>query len=83
MLTIVGFSSFGVLVYYAVANLSALTLRPEQRTVRVPRAVNVLGVVLCVVIAFTLPAVSVAAMVSVFLVGISGRCFLQTRRPGR
>ena len=83
VLTIVGFSSFGVLVYYAVANLAALTLRPEQRAVRVPRAVNVLGLVLCLVIAFTLPAVSVAAMVGVFLVGVGGRWFLQTRRPGR
>ena len=60
-----------------------LTLRPEQRAVRVPRAVNVLGLVLCLVIAFTLPAVSVAAMVGVFLVGVGGRWFLQTRRPGR
>ncbi|WP_229667035.1 APC family permease [Micrococcus flavus] len=83
VLTIVGFSSFGVLVYYAVANLSALTLRPEQRAVRVPRAANVLGLVLCLVIAFTLPAASVGAMVGVFLIGVGGRWFLQTRGPGR
>lgn len=81
VLTIVGFSSFGVLVYYAVANLSALTLRPEQRAVRVPRAVNVLGLVLCLVIAFTLPAASVGAMTGVFLIGLGGRWFVQSRRP--
>ena len=83
VLTVVGFSSFGVLVYYAVANLSALTLRPEQRTLRVPRAVNVLGLALCLVIAFTLPPASVAAMVGVFLIGLGGRWFVRSRRPDR
>ena len=37
----IGFSSFAVLVYYAVANASALTLRADQR--RPPRAVPVVG----------------------------------------
>ncbi|MCG7421975.1 APC family permease [Micrococcus sp. ACRRV] len=83
VLTVVGFSSFGVLAYYAVANLSALTLRPEQRTLRVPRAVNVLGLGLCLVIAFTLPPASVAAMVGVFLIGLGGRWFVRSRRPDR
>ncbi|NED99478.1 APC family permease [Phytoactinopolyspora halotolerans] len=47
-------SSFAVLVYYAVANLSALRLAPEQR--RWPRWLAGLGLVLCVGLALSLPA---------------------------
>ena len=46
--TAIGFSSFCVLFYYAVANASALTLRRRQL---VPAA----GLVGCVALAFTLP----------------------------
>ena len=48
----IGFSSFTVLFYYAVANASALTLR---RSLFVPAA----GLVGCLVLAFTLPFWSV------------------------
>ncbi|MEO4039655.1 APC family permease [Micrococcaceae bacterium Sec6.3] len=88
ILTVVGFSSFGVLVYYAVANLAALTLRGGEdgrdaalpRPLRVPRAVNGLGLVLCLVLAFTLPPLSVVAMLAVFLVGVGGRAFVLAGR---
>jgi APA family basic amino acid/polyamine antiporter len=53
----IGFSSFGVLAYYAVANASAWTLRPEEG--RPPRIVPVLGTAGCLVLAFALPAASV------------------------
>jgi APA family basic amino acid/polyamine antiporter len=49
----IGFSSFCILFYYAVANASALTLR---RRLLVPAA----GVVGCLVLAFALPFASVA-----------------------
>ncbi|WP_309072069.1 amino acid permease [Arthrobacter sp.] len=71
VLTVVGFSSFGVLLYYAVANLSALTLR--TRPWYAPRALNVLGVVGCLVLAFTLPVQSVLTMTGILLVGLLGR----------
>ena len=88
ILTVVGFSSFGVLVYYAVANLAALTLRGGEdgrdaalpRPLRVPRAVNGLGLVLCLVLAFTLPPLSVVAMLAVFLIGVGGRAFVLAGR---
>lgn len=93
ILTVVGFSSFGVLVYYAVANLAAATLRGGEdgrdpalpRPLRVPRAVNVLGLVLCAVLAATLPPMAVVAMLAVFLVGVGGRAFVLAGRgrPGR
>ena len=94
ILTVVGFSSFGVLVYYAVANLSALTLRGDDdgrrparprplRPLRVPRAVNVLGLALCLLLALSLPPMSVAAMAGVFLIGVGGRAFVRAGRRGR
>jgi APA family basic amino acid/polyamine antiporter len=49
----IGFSSFAVLTYYAIANAAALTLAPEQR--RWPRPLALLGVVGCVVLALALP----------------------------
>ncbi|MEU8226663.1 hypothetical protein [Kribbella sp. NPDC048915] len=50
---VIGFSSFGVLLYYAIANASAFTQPAGRR--RWPRAVNVLGLIGCVVLAVTLP----------------------------
>jgi APA family basic amino acid/polyamine antiporter len=49
----IGFSSFGVLVYYAIANASAGTLREGERPP--PRWVPVLGIAGCLVLAVTLP----------------------------
>ncbi|MGK5628993.1 APC family permease [Streptomyces sp. URMC 123] len=53
----IGFSSFGVLVYYAVANAAALTLVAAEG--RPPRVVPVAGLAGCVLLAFTLPLHSV------------------------
>ncbi|MGW5195743.1 APC family permease [Kribbella sp. NPDC004138] len=66
---VIGFSSFGVLLYYAIANASAFTQPAEQR--RWPRAVNVLGLTGCLVLAVTLPwtsAVVAAAFLAAALV---------------
>jgi APA family basic amino acid/polyamine antiporter len=54
----IGFSSFGVLLYYAIANASAFTLYGSER--RRPRWISVAGVAGCLVLAFTLPWESVA-----------------------
>ncbi|MEV5016023.1 APC family permease [Streptomyces sp. NPDC053780] len=62
----IGFSSFGVLVYYAVANASACTLGRS----RASRVVPALGLIGCVVLAFSLPAVSVVVGVGVLAVGV-------------
>ncbi|MGW3558866.1 APC family permease [Streptomyces sp. NPDC000963] len=52
----IGFSSFGVLVYYAVANASAWTLTMAEG--RPARIVPVVGLAGCLVLAFALPASS-------------------------
>ncbi|MER7932426.1 MULTISPECIES: amino acid permease [unclassified Streptomyces] len=61
----IGFSSFGVLVYYAVANASAWTLDPAP----LARVVPVVGVLGCAVLAFALPVVSVVTGAAVLAVG--------------
>ena len=63
----IGFSSFGVLFYYAIANLSAATLRPDEGWP--PRAVPVVGLVGCLTLAFALPWSSVVAGGAVLLLG--------------
>lgn len=63
----IGFSSFGVLLYYAIANASALTLPREQR--RWPWPIAAAGVIGCLTLAFTLPGASVIAGAIVVAVG--------------
>jgi APA family basic amino acid/polyamine antiporter len=57
----IGFSSFAVLLYYAIANASAMTLRGK--------AIPVAGLVGCVVLAFSLPLTSVLVGTGVVLLG--------------
>jgi APA family basic amino acid/polyamine antiporter len=66
---VIGFSSFGVLLYYGIANVSAWTLPAGEG--RPPRAVPVVGVIGCLVMAFALPLASVAAGAGVVLVGVA------------
>lgn len=67
----IGFSSFGVLLYYFVANLAAHRQDPSVR--RFPRRLQLLGAVGCVVLVATLPWQSVAVGIAVFAVGAVGR----------
>ena len=64
----IGFSSFAVLTYYAVTNASALTLRTDEG--RPPRLVPVVGFVGCVLLGVSMPRPSVAAGVTVLLIGV-------------
>ncbi|MEU8279224.1 APC family permease [Microbispora bryophytorum] len=63
----IGFSSFGVLVYYALANASAWTLGPEEG--RPPLAVPAVGLAGCLVLAFSLPLSSVVSGAAVLAAG--------------
>jgi basic amino acid/polyamine antiporter, APA family len=67
----IGFSSFGVLVYYAVANASAYTQPEEDR--RWPRALNAAGFAACLVLVATLPPAAALAGLGMFAVGVAGR----------
>ncbi|GAA1432860.1 APC family permease [Streptomyces thermospinosisporus] len=62
----IGFSSFGVLLYYAVANASAWTL-DSRPTARLLPAVGLAG---CLLLAFSLPVLSVVVGAGVLAVGV-------------
>ncbi len=64
----IGFSSFGVLIYYLVANLAAYTRTGEHR--RYPKALQLAGAAACAVLAATLPVGSVVAGLVMFAAGI-------------
>jgi basic amino acid/polyamine antiporter, APA family len=74
----IGFSSFGVLTYYAIANAAAYTQPSERR--RWPRALNVVGLVACAALVVTLPVSAVVAGVAVLGVGLAGRMLVRRSR---
>ena len=76
----IGFSSFGVLIYYAVANASAFTQDEAHR--RWPRTLNAVGLVACVALVAALPWRSDAAGAAVLAAGLAGRAVrLRQSRP--
>lgn len=83
ILTVVGFSGFGVLVYYAVANAAAFTLSGGERPGYAPRWLNAAGVVGCLVLAVTLPWQSAATMAGVLAAGVAGRAVVLAARRRR
>jgi APA family basic amino acid/polyamine antiporter len=83
----VGFSSFGVLVYYGIANASAWTLTREEQAL--PRWLPLLGILGCVVLAVSLPLTSALAGAGVLAAGVlwwfvrSGIAARRSRTPRR
>lgn len=73
----IGFSAFGVLLYYAVTNLAALRQPTSER--RWPRGLQVLGLVGCLGLAVLLPTASVVVGGSIVAVGLLGHAVV--RRP--
>ena len=77
----IGFSSFAVLIYYAVANASAFTLGPDEG--RPHRTIPLIGLVGCVVLAFAMPLSSVVSGMTVLGIGVAAyaiRRFIARRR---
>ena len=71
----IGFSSFGVLIYYAIANASAWTQPASER--RWPRALHAIGGLGCLVLVATLPVAAVLAGLAMFAIGLVGRAILR------
>jgi len=79
----ISFSSFAVLVYYAVANASAFTLGRHEG--RPHRAIPAIGLAGCVVLAFAMPLSSVLAGSAVLAIGVAAygiRRVVASRRTG-
>ena len=74
----IGFSSFAVLTYYAIANAAAWTLGPSER--RWPRALAALGVLGCVTLAAALPLGSAISGAS--LLGLGALVYVVRKQLG-
>jgi APA family basic amino acid/polyamine antiporter len=77
----IGFSSFGVLVYYLIANLAATTQPREER--RVPRWLSIAGAIGCLLLVATLPVEAVVGGLVVFAVGALVRLVVLAMRRRR
>ncbi|WP_226532457.1 APC family permease [Microbacterium paraoxydans] len=67
----IGFSSFGVLLYYLIANAAAFRQTGSAR--RYPRALQVLGALGCLLLVNTLPVVASLLGAAVVLLGVAYR----------
>jgi APA family basic amino acid/polyamine antiporter len=74
----ISFSAFTILLYYAIANASALKLSESERTRS--RALFVLGLAGCLLLAATLPPGAVLAGLGVLAAGVAGRALSLRRR---
>ena len=76
----IGFSSFGVLIYYFIANAAAYRQSSDARLY--PRALQLLGAVGCIVLVVTLPAIAVLVGALVVVAGVIYRLVrLRLQRP--
>ncbi len=74
---VIAFSSFGVLLYYGIANAAAFTQPSDQR--RWPRGLQILGVAGCLLLTATLPWTSLLIGVGVLTVGLGARSLARRR----
>jgi basic amino acid/polyamine antiporter, APA family len=69
----IAFSSFGVLLYYLIANAAAYTQSMDRR--RFPRILQIIGIAGCATLVITLPVSAVLGGTVVFAAGIAYRVF--------
>jgi APA family basic amino acid/polyamine antiporter len=67
----IGFSSFGVLLYYLIANAAAYTQLPDRR--RFPRILQIVGMIGCAILVVTLPLNAVVTGTLIFVIGVGYR----------
>ncbi|HEV7185683.1 MAG TPA: amino acid permease, partial [Leifsonia sp.] len=68
---VIGFSSFGVLLYYFIANLAAHSQTRAQR--RYPKTLQLVGAAGCLVLVATLPPAAIIVGIIVLVVGVALR----------
>jgi APA family basic amino acid/polyamine antiporter len=73
--SVIGFSSFSVLFYYAVAHLSALGQPADQRLL--PNALPMLGLALCLLLALSVPGPAVPVSTAILVAAVVARRFLR------
>jgi APA family basic amino acid/polyamine antiporter len=73
-------ASFTILLYYAITNLSALRMPADAK--RFPDVVPVVGLASCVLLAFALPARTIAVGLGLLLAGFVLRPILSAGQAG-
>jgi len=76
----IGFSSFAVLTYYAIANACALTLTTRER--KWPRWLAMGGLAGCALLAFSLPSTAVLGGAGLLLAGAAAFALRKLLRTG-
>lgn len=79
LVAVLSFSSFSVLLYYAITNAAALRLRQDER--RWPRWLAWAGLASCLVLAASLPWRTVALGGAALAIAMLGRAIVAARRP--
>jgi APA family basic amino acid/polyamine antiporter len=74
----IGVSGVAVLIYYAITNAAALTLRADQR--RWPRPIAVVGFVGCLTLVAALPPAAIATGFITLAVGVVTRLIMRNRQ---
>ena len=73
--SVIGFSSFSVLFYYAIAHLSALRQPVRERLL--PQALPALGLALCLLLAFSVPGPAALVSVAILLAAVVARRYFR------
>lgn len=68
---VIGFSSFSVLIYYAIGHLSSIRQPRSERFM--PRAFNWIGIVLCLLLIFSVPGPAVPVSIAVLAAAVVTR----------
>jgi APA family basic amino acid/polyamine antiporter len=74
----IGFSSFGVLLYYFIANIAAFTQNRQHR--RYPKPIQIIGALGCIILVATLPPTSIGIGIGVLVTGIIARLIVLRHR---
>jgi len=80
---VIGFSSFSVLLYYAIGHAAVLAQPKEQR--KQPRIVAIIGLALCAVLVLSVPGPAVGASTAILVIALLIRAFFShlARKPER
>jgi basic amino acid/polyamine antiporter, APA family len=73
-------ASFTILLYYSIANLAAMNMRPEDR--RYPRWISIFGLISCLILAGTLDLNVIISGIGLLIIGFLLR-WLFHRLPGK
>jgi APA family basic amino acid/polyamine antiporter len=77
LVAVLSFSSFSVLLYYAITNAAALRLRPDER--RWPRWLAWAGLASCLLLAASLPWRTIALGMAALVIAMVSRGLLRRR----